>query len=117
MLIRCFVGGAGQEALVELDDAAMVDLARAELRELLGITATPTVSRVFRWRRSNPQYDVGHVERISEIMALLRMQPGLAITGSAYAGVGVPDCVKHAQETARAVLAALPMATSGTHHP
>lgn len=110
VLIRCFVGGSGQERLVELDDEAMIGLVRDELRDLLGITAEPVVSRVFRWRRSNPQYDVGHAERVSDIMALLRMQPGLYITGSAYSGVGVPDCVRHAQETAKAVLAGLPVA-------
>ena len=108
VLIRCFVGGSGQEELVELDDMAMVRLVRDELRDLLGIDAEPVVSRVFRWRRSNPQYDVGHLERVREIMALLRLQPGVYLTGSAYEGVGVPDCVRHAQETARATLAGLP---------
>jgi protoporphyrinogen oxidase len=42
-------------------------------------------------------------------MALMRLQPRVYLTGSAYEGVGVPDCVRHAQETARAALAGLPV--------
>jgi oxygen-dependent protoporphyrinogen oxidase len=59
---------------------------------------------------------VGHAERVREIMALLRMQPGLYLTGSAYDGVGIPDCVRHAQETARAVLADLPAHARAESH-
>src|SRR2546427_4487512 len=43
VLLRAFVGGALNEAVLELDDAPLVMRARAELREALGITAAPAL--------------------------------------------------------------------------
>ena len=65
---------------------------------LLGIAAEPLFHRIYRWRRSNPQYDVGHLERVAAIEAAL--PAGVYVTGSPYRGVGIPDCVKQGQETA-----------------
>ncbi len=103
-LVRCFIGGPGHEELVDLDDAGLRALARRELAEVVGLHAEPVISRVFRWRRANPQYDVGHLDRVAEMQALAADRPGLFITGSAYEGVGVPDCVRQGQQAARKVV-------------
>ena len=50
-----------------------------------------------------PQYEVGHAERIEGIEAALAGSPGIFLTGSAYRGVGIADCVRHATETAERV--------------
>ncbi len=105
VLLRAFVGGSRREDLVDLDDAALVALVREELRAIMGVTAAPTVTRVFRWRRANPQYEVGHLERVDRMEALC--PPGILLTGSAYRGVGIPDCVRQGQEAARKALAYL----------
>jgi oxygen-dependent protoporphyrinogen oxidase len=49
-----------------------------------------------------PQYEVGHVDRVRAIRD--RLPGGIFVTGSAFAGVGIPDCVRDANETAEAVL-------------
>ncbi len=103
VLLRAFIGGPRREELVDLDDDALIALVREELRAIMGITAAPTVARVYRWPRGNPQYDVGHLDRMDEIEALC--PPGLYLTGSAYRGVGIPDCVKQGQATAQQVIA------------
>ena len=105
VLLRAFVGGPRDEALAALDEDALVALVREELARTLGVQAEPTVARVFRWRRANPQYDVGHLERVAALEAAC--PPGLYLTGSAYRGVGIPDCVKQGQATARAVVTRL----------
>jgi oxygen-dependent protoporphyrinogen oxidase len=102
VLLRAFIGGSRREEFVDLGDEALVSLVREELHAILGITAEPTVSRVYRWPQGNPQYDVGHLERIDEIESLC--PPGLYLTGSAYRGVGIPDCVKQGQATAQQVI-------------
>jgi oxygen-dependent protoporphyrinogen oxidase len=104
-LVRCFVGGDRTAEQLELDDEALVRMCREELREIAGVTAEPLFNRVYRWKRSNPQYDVGHAERSRRIDALLEAQPGLHITGSGFRGIGLPDCVKDGRETARRLLA------------
>ncbi|RMG79602.1 MAG: protoporphyrinogen oxidase, partial [Chloroflexi bacterium] len=48
--------------------------------------------------RANPQYDVGHLEKLSTIEKSL--PEGIRLAGSAYRGVGVPDCVKQGREAA-----------------
>lgn len=101
VLLRVFVGGPHREDLVALDDEALVRMVREELQTIMGVNAAPTVARVFRWDRANPQYEVGHLDRVSEIEALC--PPGLYLTGSAYRGVGIPDCVRQGQETATSV--------------
>jgi len=105
VLLRAFVGGPRREGLVAHDDATIIRTVRAEFRRILGIEARPTVARVFRWHDANPQYDVGHLERVSALEALC--PPGLFLTGSAYRGVGIPDCVRQGTETAAQVRAYL----------
>jgi oxygen-dependent protoporphyrinogen oxidase len=101
-LLRAFVGGPRRQALVEQDDSALIELVRAELQRIMAIEAPPILARVFRWRKANPQYDVGHLERVSALEGLC--PPGLFLTGSAYRGVGIPDCVRQAGETAARAL-------------
>jgi protoporphyrinogen/coproporphyrinogen III oxidase len=103
LLLRAFFGGSRSPQSMELDDATLLATVRAELAELLGIRAEPLFHRIYRWRRSNPQYDVGHLERLEAIEAAL--PAGLYVTGSAYRGVGIPDCIKQGQETAAKVQA------------
>jgi len=105
VLLRAFIGGPRREDLVDLDDEALVGLVREELRVIMGVRAEPSVARVYRWPRGNPQYDVGHLERVDRIEALCPL--GLYLTGSAYRGVGIPDCVKQGQATAQQVVVAL----------
>ena len=76
VLIRSFVGGAGREDLVMRDDAALIQLVRDELNAILGISTAPLLARVYRWERANPQYGVGHLERVDAMEQLLASYPG-----------------------------------------
>lgn len=105
VLLRVFVGGSRNPDVVDLDDAALLALVRAELGATLGIRAEPEWSRIYRWPRANPQYDVGHLERMDRLEA--QCPPGLLLSGSAYRGVGIPDCVRQGQQAAEAALAHL----------
>ena len=107
VLIRSFVGGVRGEELVQRDDAALIQLVCEELGAILGITTAPVLARVYRWERANPQYLVGHLERIEAMEQLLTPYSGLFLTGSAYRGVGVPDCIHQGVVTAERLLAAL----------
>lgn len=114
VLLRAFIGGPRREEYVNLDDEALITLVREELRAIMGITAAPTVARVFRWERGNPQYDVGHLERVDAIEALC--PPGLFLTGSAYRGVGIPDCVKQGHDSAGQIVQYASQAASKPAH-
>ncbi len=104
VLLRCFLGRAGQEEIVGLDDQALLRLIRAELADLLGIQAEPALVRVFRWPRAMPQYVLGHGERLEALQGHLARLPGLYLTGSAYGGVGLPDGIRAGMQVAERVL-------------
>ena len=103
VLLRVFLGGPHQEALVDLADETLLDLVRDELRCIMGITARPVLTRLFRWHQANPQYDVGHLERMDYIERLAAAMPGLYLVGGAYRGVGIPDCITQGKRAAAAI--------------
>ena len=92
-LIRCFLGGAGKESLLEEADDKIEAGVREDLRRMTGINAQPKFVRLRRWIRANPQYIVGHETRLARIADRLRGLPGLALAGASYRGVGIPDCI------------------------
>src|SRR5436305_1291166 len=104
VVLRGYVGGVGREAVLEADDDGLVHLVRAELGALAGIRGTPVHSEVHRYPAGMPQYTVGHAGRVGRIREALAGCPGLAVTGAAYGGVGIPDCIADALATARQVL-------------
>jgi len=94
VLIRCYVGGVGREAILQLNDTELVARVRAELSALCGITAYPTYIEVNRWWKAMPQYTLGHLNRLAQLDAALSRYPGLVLTGAGYRGVGIPDCIR-----------------------
>ena len=107
VVVRGYVGGVGREEVLEADDDGLVHLVRAELSALAGIRGTPVHAEVHRYPNGMPQYTVGHLRRVERIRRALAACPGLAVTGAAYGGVGIPDCIADALGTARSVLGAV----------
>jgi protoporphyrinogen/coproporphyrinogen III oxidase len=104
LLLRAFVGGALQPDLFNDDDATMEKNVRGELASLLGVTARPIFSRIWRHPTSMPQYHIGHNARIKRIEASLDGFPTLALAGGAYHGVGISDCVRTGEEAAEKII-------------
>lgn len=100
VLMRGFLGGGRDPHRLERSDGELVDVARRELTELLGITGEPLFARVFRWTRQSPQYEVGHLDRLATIERRVAAIPGLFVTGSGFRAIGIPDCVADGRDTA-----------------
>jgi len=100
LILRASVGRRGDEALLQRDDAELVDLAVADLQRVLRTTGDdlgPVVdSSVTRWGGGLPQYVVGHLDRVERIRRSVAAVPGLAVAGAAYQGVGIPACIASA---------------------
>jgi protoporphyrinogen/coproporphyrinogen III oxidase len=105
VVLRCFLGGAGQDAVLDRSDDELIETVQGELRGLLGWRATPAFVRISRWRRSMAQYEVGHTARMERIEAILSTLEGLYLAGNAYSGIGIPDCVRTGRAAALAALA------------
>lgn len=102
ILVRCFFGGAGDDAVLGESDDALVAMARAELRTILGLTAEPSFASVARCPRSMAQYTVGHATRWTEVQERLKAIPGLFLAGNGYTGIGIPDCIRMGRAAAAA---------------
>jgi protoporphyrinogen/coproporphyrinogen III oxidase len=103
VLMRVFLGGVLQKEMMALGDDEMVAAAREEIALLLGVNATPILTRVTRWADSMPQYAVGHLSLVAEIEQRAAKLAGFALAGAAYRGVGIPDCVHSGEQAAEAV--------------
>jgi len=114
-ILRCFLGGARDEAVLALSDNEMLETVGRELRKILKLNAPPIFSRIYRWRESMAQYEPGHLARVAEIEKRVAEIRGLAIAGNAYHGIGVPDCIRGGAEAANKVaqLAAESQPTAG----
>jgi oxygen-dependent protoporphyrinogen oxidase len=104
-LLRAFVGGALQPDMFELDEAAMIDAVRRDLRDLLGVKASPILAHVEKWPRSMAQYHLGHTQRLARIRSSLKQHDSLALCGNAYEGAGLPDCVRSGESAAETLYA------------
>jgi oxygen-dependent protoporphyrinogen oxidase len=104
-IIRCSIGRIGEESVLQRDDADLVALAVADLAGETGAQGAPVDTRVTRWGGGLPQYTVGHLDRVATIGDSVAAQPGLAVCGAAYAGVGIPACIATADAAAHRVRA------------
>jgi protoporphyrinogen/coproporphyrinogen III oxidase len=103
-MLRCFLGGTRDPQVLNLQDDEVIGVVRRELREILGFTAEPIFTRVYRWQSSMAQYNVGHAGRIRAIEERLRDQPGLYLAGNAYSGIGISDCLRTGKAAAETAL-------------
>lgn len=107
VLLRAFAGGALQPEVFALDDDEMLRRVLSDLNELLGISAPPLISRIARWRRSMPQYHLGHQHRVARISARMEKLPSVALAGNAFTGAGIPDCIRSGETAAETLVQAL----------
>lgn len=103
-LIRCFLGGTRDEAILQTSDEQIESMVRDELEQMLGIRAEPLFVRVHKWKAAMAQYNLGHTARVERIRNIVTHWPGLALAGNAYSGIGVPDCVRSGSEAAAKVV-------------
>jgi len=99
-LLRGFLGGGRDPRRLDADDDELTKLVVNELSQLMGISGTPLFTRIFRWTKQSPQYEVGHLQRVATIDRQLASIPGLFVTGSGFRAIGIPDCVADGRETA-----------------
>jgi protoporphyrinogen/coproporphyrinogen III oxidase len=104
-VMRAFFGGNSAESLSSQSDEEVAKRALTQLRSILGPIPEPSFHTVRRWPRSLPQYEVGHLDRIAELERLVEQTPGLHLLGNSYRGVGIPDLIRDARATARAISA------------
>ena len=111
-VVRCFVGSAGADDVVDADDADLIEACARHLAALVELPDAPEHAVVVRWPRAMPQYELGHLDRVERLRR--HLPAGIFVTGQPYDGVGVPDCVRAAGATAESIVAYVQRATRTT---
>lgn len=101
-LLRASVGRLGESAALQLSDDQLIDRVVVEISPVLRAAGGPAEARVTRWGGALPQYAPGHLGRAERVRANLPARIRLA--GAALDGVGIPACIKSADEQAQNLL-------------
>jgi protoporphyrinogen/coproporphyrinogen III oxidase len=104
LLVRVFLGGDQAAAWIDRSDDAIQNEVLSELKRIARIGAGPVFCRIFRWKEAMPEYQVGHNAKIERIQKLMKPNNGLCMIGNIFSGVGVPDCIQHAQKVVSEML-------------
>jgi len=106
VLMRGFIGGPRNQHLTEASDDDLIETTRKEIVGLLGMPdgAQPVFAKVYRWTGGMPQYTLGHMDRVEEVEQRVAAIPGFAMAGSAFRGVGIPNCIESGERAAEKVL-------------
>lgn len=95
VLLRTMVGGARASELAMQEENRLIDMVSEELRHIMGINVQPDFIRIFRHEKAIPQYNIGHDSRLKKIDEILLKYSDLYITGNAFRGVSVNDCIEN----------------------
>lgn len=107
LVMRCSIGRQGEEHVLQVEDEDLVQQALVDLCDAIGVSVRPVDWHVQRWGGALPQYAVGHLDRVRHIRRAVAREPGLAVCGAAYDGLGIPACVASAHRAAEQVAEAL----------
>jgi len=103
-LLRVFVGRIQDAEKLPEDEALLIQMAKDEIQQTMGISIEPEFSWVSRWEKAMPQYNLGHPQRLERIETILKDHPTLALAGNGYYGIGMPDCIHSGIQAAEKLL-------------
>ena len=97
--IRTMLGGGKDPEIINFTDEQVYNLILEENRQTLGIDYDADIKKIIRWKEAIPVYGMGHWKLIERIEKFTE-NSGLFVTGNAFYGVSMNDCVTSAIKTA-----------------
>ena len=104
VLLRSMLGGVRMSDLALQDENKLTDIVMAELRDVMEITAQPDFVKVYTHKQGIPQYPLGHQQRLATIDKMTSNFKRLYVTGNAYRGIGVNDCIENSYTLAERIV-------------
>ncbi len=90
--------------LLAAPDDRLIDAVHADLALVLGIRGRPVMASATRHAGVMPQYTVGHLGRVAAVRAALAEHAAIVLTGAAYGGAGIADCIAQGQAAAQRLI-------------
>ena len=97
--IRTMLGGGKNPEIINFTDEEVYNLILQENRQTLGIDYEADFKTIIRWKEAIPVYGMGHWKLIEKLEKFTE-NTGLFVTGNAFYGVSMNDCVSSAVKTA-----------------
>ena len=104
-LLLNYIGGSRDTGIADLSEEEIVAEVDKGCRQVLlnADAPPPKVLGVKLWPNAIPQYELGHLEILSELEEAEKKTSGLWVCGNYRSGVAFPDCVTFGYEQAKIV--------------
>lgn len=102
--LTTFVGGARQPELTATNDEQITDLVLSELRSIMGVDGSPVYTKIIRWEKAIPQYNLGYHKILKAIERFEQNFQGMFVCSNYRRGIAVGDCVMSADRMTERVL-------------
>ncbi len=101
-LLTCFLGGRLHPEAASWDEKTLLAQTVNALSQVFKTQSLePTMHRIYRYSQAIPQYELGHLERMTQVENALKKTPGLFLTGNYRKGIALNDCVKQGNQSAQ----------------
>jgi oxygen-dependent protoporphyrinogen oxidase len=101
--LTTFVGGARQPELADYGDADLIDLVVKEIHSIMQGEGRPMFSKIVRWKKAIPQYNLGYHEILHAVEKFQSSEPGFFLCSNYRGGIAVGDCLMSAEKVASRV--------------
>jgi oxygen-dependent protoporphyrinogen oxidase len=104
VLLRSMIGGARMSDLAMQDEDRLINTVMDELKDIMDIRLQPDFVRVYMHEKGIPQYSLGHEKRLQLINEIISRFKRFYLTGNAYRGIGVNDCIENSYKLAEKIV-------------
>ncbi len=104
VLLRSMIGGVRMSDLAMENDEVLVKVVTKQLEDIMKVRVMPDFMKVYRHEKGIPQYAPGHEKRLELINEKISKFKGFYITGNAYRGIGVNDCIENSYKLAERMI-------------
>lgn len=104
VLLRSMVGGARASEIAMQDDSRLMDVVAEELKDIMDIKVQPDFVKIYRHEKAIPQYNIGHNKKVEAVDEMLLKYKNLYLTGNAYRGIGINDCIENSYKLAETII-------------
>ena len=101
VLLTIIMGGACKPELSSWPNQNILDVATAEVHELMKPNGAPAFQNVRLWNRAIPQYNVGYDAVLNSIDRAESDIPGIHFIGNYRGGISMGACIRNATELAK----------------